>query len=303
MDDTSREFEVFENMIHIVGAGLVGLTLANLLPGDITVYEREDEIGGACIDNANYQKFVHIMHTDYEDVWEFVNRYTDVRPHSTVLKSYVRGELHPWLPQELTEQVWENQVRGYSKKQWLSDPPKEALARIKTDPDGKIFHDKYEGVVNYTKLFSNLADGKTILKLDARHGDFPESDKVVLTGAVDEYFGYCYGELPYRGMKSVHYQSEIRLEADYYTFSDEKIPFQRIIDYDRLGYEGGWIGIEIACNDKHYPVRNDESEVMYNKYVQLAKSHGVDLVGRLATYRYIDSDDAIRQAIDYAAQY
>jgi UDP-galactopyranose mutase len=285
--------------VHIVGAGIVGLTIANLITDeDVIIYERE-EIGGACVDNENYQKFVHVMHTDYDDVWEFVNKYTDVKPHETLLKSYVRGELLPWYPPVMDEQVFEDQVRGYSKKQWLSDPPPEALARIKTDPDGKVFHDKYEGVPNYTKLFKNLSEGKTIIDKSIKHGDLPEGDKIILTGAVDEYFGYCYGELPYRGMRSIHFPSEVRLEADFYTFSDEKIPFQRIIDYDRLGYKGGWIGIEIACDDKHYPVRTEESEELYNKYVELAKQHNVGLVGRLATYRYIDSDDAIKQAFDF----
>jgi UDP-galactopyranose mutase len=287
--------------VHIVGAGLVGCTLANLIPDDCVIYER-DEIGGACVDNENYQKFVHVMHTDFDDVWEFVNKYTDIKPHQTLLKSYVAGELLPWYPLEINDEVIENQVRGYSKKQWLSDPPKEALARIKSDPDGKVFRDKYEGVLNYTKLFDNLTQGKNIVRKSISHGDIPLNEKVVLTGAVDEYFGYCFGELPYRGMKSVHFQSEIRLEADFYTFSDEKIPFQRIVDYDRLGYKGGWIGIEIACNDKHYPVRNEESEKMYASYVGLAESHNVDLVGRLATYRYIDSDDAIKQAFDYVKE-
>lgn len=287
---------------HIIGAGLVGCVLANVLDDNCILYERE-EIGGACVDNENYQKYVHIMHTDYDDVWEFVSSRTDIKPHQTVLKSYVDGELWDWYPKELTELVWEKQVRGYSKKQWLDEPPMEARQRIKTDPDGKVFRDKYEGVVNYTKLFDSLTKDKTVIKMNVRHGDLPEKDKIILTGAVDEYFHYCYGELPYRGMKSVHYQSETRLLADYYTFNDEKIPFQRIIDYDRLGYKGGWIGIEIATGDeKHYPVRDDNSIALYNKYVELASQHNIGLVGRLATYRYIDSDDAIRQALDYAKQ-
>lgn len=290
--------------IHIVGAGIVGLTIAELLQpyfSDIIVYER-DEIGGACVDNKNFQKFVHVMHTDFEDVWRFVSDRTEIKPHRTVSKSYVDGELWPWLPVEITDEVIDKQVRGYSFKQWLSEPPKEALARIKTDPDGRIFRDKYEGVPNYSLLFENLARGKNIIKRDVRHGDL-SNGKVILTGAVDEYFGFCFGELPYRGMKSVHFQSEVRLDADIYTFNDPKIPFQRLIDYDRLGYEGGWIGLEVASNDKHYPVRNDDSEALYAKYVALAKDNDVSLVGRLATYRYIDSDDAIKQAFDFVSYY
>jgi len=288
--------------VHIIGAGIVGCTLAEIIPDECVLYER-DQIGGACVDNENFQKFVHVMHTDYDDVWEFVSKHTDIKPHTTKLMSYTKGELRPWPPVELTEDVIEDQVRGYSRKQWLSDPPPEALARIKTDPDGLIFRDKYEGVPNYTKLFDNLTQGKVVIRADIKHGDLPAEDHIILTGAVDEYFGYCYGELPYRGMRSVHFPSEVRLEADFYTFNDPRIPFQRIIDYSRLGYEGGYIGIEIACNEKHYPVRTPESENMYNKYVELAKNHNVGLVGRLATYKYIDSDEAVRQAFDYAKRH
>jgi UDP-galactopyranose mutase len=287
---------------HIVGAGIVGLTIAELLPkNDVIIYER-DVVGGACIDNKNFQKFVHVMHTDYEDVWKFVSDRTTIKPHTTVSKSYVKGELWDWLPVEITDDVIDNQVRGYSYKQWLSEPPVEALARIKTDPDGKIFRDKFEGIPDYSLLFENLSKDKTIVRQDIRHGDLSEG-KVILTGAVDEYFGYCFGELPYRGMRSVHFQSEVRLDADIYTFNDTKLPFQRLIDYDRLGYEGGWIGVEIACNDKHYPVRNAESDALYAKYAKLARENDVSLVGRLASYRYIDSDDAIKQAFDFVSYY
>lgn len=289
--------------VHIVGAGIVGLTIAELLQPyeDVVLYERE-QVGGACIDNKNYQKFVHIMHTDDREVWDFVSERTTIRPHQTVSKSYVDGELWPWLPSVLTDRIFDKQVRGYSQKQWLSEPPREALARIKTDPDGRVFRNKFEGVPDYSLLFETLSKGKTIVKRDVRYGDLAEG-KVVLTGAVDEFFGYCFGELPYRGMRSVHFQSEVRLDADILTFSDTKIPFQRLIDYDRLGYEGGWIGMEIACDDKHYPVRNTDSDSLYELYRDYAADLDVSLVGRLATYRYIDSDVAVRQAFDFVKSY
>lgn len=288
-------------MIHIIGAGIAGCTLANILLDKCIVYEREG-VGGACVDNENYQKYVHVFHTDYGDAWEFVNKYTDVKPHTTVCKSYVNGELKDWLPKELNETVLDEQVRGYSKKQWLSDMPEEAIARLKTDPDGRMFRDKYEGIPDYTKLFENLTKNIHLVSADIKDGDLPEDSTIILTGAIDEYFGYCYGELPYRGMLSVHFPSEVRLEADYYSFSDMKIPFQRIIDYDRLGYKGGYIGIEIATGtEKHYPVRNKDSENLYAQYAALAKEKNIHLVGRLATYKYIDSDEAVKQALDFAS--
>lgn len=68
-------------------------------------------------------------------------------------------------------------------------------------------------------------------------------------------------------------------DADFITFSDEKIPFQRLVDYKRLGY-GNYIGVESACNKTHYPIRDKESEKLYNKYKKLAYKKGILLCSR-----------------------
>lgn len=281
---------------RIVGGGLAGATIAALLP-DSVLYER-DKIGGLCRDNCHYQDFVHILHTDNEDVWKFINNHTTVTPHTTILTSYAKGEIIQWPPKEITEDIIDKQIKGYSKKMWRQDTPKEALARITTSQDGLIFREKYQGVPDFTRLFENLTRFTEVVNLDVRDGDL--DGKIILTGAIDEYFNYCYGKLPYRGMQSVHYESEVGLPADFITFGDERIPFQRIVDYSRLGYDGTWIGIESACNAKHYPIRDDESEKLYNKYKKLADKKGIELVGRLAKYKYQDMDKVIGDAIELA---
>jgi len=278
----------------IVGGGLAGATIAALLP-DSVIYEK-DRVGGLCIDNKNYQEFVHILHTDYEDVWKFVNNHTTVMPHTTRLLSYVNGELKQWPVKEMTDQVIKEQMDGYNKKMWLREVPKEALARVITSEDGLIFHEKYQGVPDFKRLFQNLTRYTDVIKKDVRDGDV--KGKIILTGAIDEYFNYCFGKLPYRGMQAVHYLSETSLPADFVTFSDELIPFQRLVDYGRLGYEGTWIGVESACDAIHYPIRDDESEKIYAKYKKLADEKGILLCGRLANFKYQDMDDVMRDAID-----
>ena len=283
--------------ISIIGAGLAGCTLASLLSDtyDVTLYEK-DHVSGLCRDNKHYQEFVHILHTDNKEVWDFVNAYTTVRPHTTILKSYVKGELKQWPAKEITDQVIEEQMDGYNKKMWKKKTPKQALARVITSEDGLIFHEKYQGVPDFNRLFHNLTKDVPVLYMDVRDGDL--DGKIILTGAIDEYFNYCYGKLSYRGMKAVHYESEIGLDADFITFSDEKIPFQRIVDYSRLGYEGNWLSLEIACDDKHYPMLDDQSGETYARYKELADSKGIILCGRLATYHYMDMDEVIEQAFE-----
>lgn len=275
----------------IVGGGLCGSVLAKLLPGS-TVYEK-NKLMGLCADNENYQDFVHILHTDNKSVWDFVNKYTIVRPHRTILGAYVSGEIKPYPPKELTDDVFNSQYVGYSKKMWKRDIPPEAKKRIITSPDGYIFHNKYEGIPDFATLTKNLLDESHIVFKQVKDGDL--DGKIILTGAIDEYFNYCFGKLPYRGMCSTHYKSETRLDADFITFSDEKIPFQRLVDYKRLGY-GDYIGVESACDDTHYPVRDEESEKIYNQYKTLAEQKGILLCGRLATYHYLNMDEVIEQA-------
>ena len=282
--------------MNIIGGGIAGSVLAYLI-GDCTIYER-DKIGGLCCDNKNYQDFVHVFHTDRDDVYRIISDNTLVTPHRTTFGSYYDNRINQHPPKELTEKTLKKAYEGYSDKMWNAPIPPEAVSRINTSDDGYFFHTKYECIPDFTMLFKNLTKNANIVKQDVRDGDL--DGPIILTGPIDEYFNYCYGELPYRGMKSVHYPSEIRLPKDAITFSDNRIPFQRIIDYDRLGYEGGYIGIEIACNAKHYPIRTPESEEIYKKYEALAKEKGVILCGRMATYHYLNMDEVIQQCFDIA---
>ena len=69
----------------IVGAGLFGSTFANLAKKDgkkVLVIDKRVHIGGniytEIIENINVHKYgAHIFHTDYKDVWEFVNSFVE----------------------------------------------------------------------------------------------------------------------------------------------------------------------------------------------------------------------------------
>lgn len=293
--------ENMNNKIFIIGAGMAGCVLAHRFP-DAYLYDKSSDIGGLCKDNFNYQDFVHTLRTDDKQVWKFVNQHTTVKRHKVTVKSYVKGEYRQYPAEEITEDFIQSCVVGYSRKMWPNGIPEEAYKRIKPSKDGYAHPYKYQGVPNFTMLFMELTRrqrraGKIITNRNVRF-DRRMKGKVILTGAIDEFFGYRFGKLPYRGMSSTHYKSEIGLPSDVVTFPDETIPYQRLVDYKRLGYKGGWIGVEIACDEKHYPIRNKESEEMYNKYKALADEKNISLVGRLATFHYLDMDQVIKQALE-----
>jgi UDP-galactopyranose mutase len=281
-------------MYQVVGGGITGAVIASQL--DCALYER-DELGGLCKDNDKYQEFVHIFHTSDDEVWDFINKYTDVRPFKHYVKSFVKGELKPWIPSIMSETVAGEQMKNYGLKMWRSEAPKEALMRCEPRT-GSLFDDKYQGIPNFTKLFKNLTEGTKIVKKNVKDGDLPGT--IILTGAIDEYFDYCYGKLPYRGMKSCHCQSEQGLEVPVVNFPND-FPFIRMIDYQRLGYQN-YIGFEFPSDDPHYPINTKESQELYKKYKKLADEKGIILAGRLATYKYMDMDKCIKQALEVVCQ-
>ena len=280
--------------IHIVGAGLAGCIIASRY-GDSILYEA-DKIGGLCRDNDNYQDFVHIVHTDNPEVYNFFRKNTSIRDHRVKFLSYVDGQYLPWYPRFITQEVIEKQIKGYSEKMWKGVLPPEAEARIRTSKDEYFFDEKYEFIPNFLELFSNLIGDTYVRFQKIKDGDIKEG-KIVLTGPIDEYFGYCYGKLPYRGIKSTHIETEIRLQADCINIPDLTIPFTRLVDYSRLGFQGGFVGVETPAAEDHYPIRDRESERTYERYRKLAESKGIILAGRLATFHYMDVDEVVEQCL------
>ncbi len=64
------------------------------------------------------------------------------------------------------------------------------------------------------------------------------ADLVVYTGAIDSYFGYCFGELEYRSLRFEHE----RLSCENYqgvavmNFTDRKTPYTRIIEHKHFEF-------------------------------------------------------------------
>ena len=71
-------------MIKIIGAGIFGCSLARMLADagySVQVLEKQLNVGGNCFsyfeDGIEVHKYgSHIFHTDNEEVWKFVNRFT-----------------------------------------------------------------------------------------------------------------------------------------------------------------------------------------------------------------------------------
>ncbi len=84
----------------IIGAGIAGATAARVLAEQgkkILVVEKNNFVGGNCFDEKDscgitYHKFgPHIFHTNNQNIWKFVKRFSDFRYYQHTVKSFVDG--------------------------------------------------------------------------------------------------------------------------------------------------------------------------------------------------------------------
>ncbi len=238
------------------------------------------------------------------------------------------AELNIGEPQNLEEQalklvgtdVYEKLIKGYTEKQWGCPCNKLPAFIIKRLPlrfryDNNYFNDRYQGIPigGNTKIIEKMLE-KTEVRLDTDYFEFIKdnpniAEKTVFTGAIDEFFEYCFGTLEYR---SLRFETEILDEENHQgcavvNYTDREVPYTRIIEHKH--FEFGTqpktvISREYPIkwkqgDEPYYPVNNDKNNALYEKYRGLAENRkDVIFGGRLGSYKYFDMDKVIAAALD-----
>jgi UDP-galactopyranose mutase len=211
--------------------------------------------------------------------------------------------------------LYEKMFRGYTRKQWGLDPSQldaSVTARIpvRTNRDDRYFTDTYQVMPlhGYTRMFENMLDHPNIsilLKTDYR--DVMHSaicKETVYTGAVDEFFDFRFGKLPYRSLRFQHETLDTKQlqPVAVINYPDER-PHTRVTEFKHLsGQEHRRTSIvyEFPCDggDPYYPVPRPENALLYKRYEALAAATpGLHFVGRLATCKYYNMDQVVAQAL------
>ena len=216
--------------------------------------------------------------------------------------------------------VFEKLVKGYTEKQWgraCKDLPAFIIKRlpVRFTFDNNYFNDRYQGIPigGYNKLIDALFEGADIKTgvdfLAEKEKWMSMADKVVYTGAIDEYFEYCFGKLEYR---TVRFETEV-LDTDNYqgvavvNYTDRETPYTRVIEHKH--FEFGTqpktvISKEYSTDWKegmepYYPVNNEKNQMLYQKYREKAQQQEkVFFGGRLGEYKYYDMDKVIASAMN-----
>ena len=227
------------------------------------------------------------------------------------------NNVEEWVLAKLGTDIYEKLVYGYTKKQWMREPRDICSSVIKRLPirfdfDDRYLEDKYQGIPEngYTSLVENLLDGVQV-NLEE---DFFEianwksiASALIYTGSLDTFFKYKYGELEYLSLK---FEEEL-LKGQYQTvaqvnFTDENTPHTRVIEhkhFNNLDNDLTVITREFPSKwsrnkPSYYPINDNKNNLLYQKYKQeIDKEDDIYIGGRLATYRYLDMDQVISQAL------
>ncbi|MEE4816603.1 UDP-galactopyranose mutase [Pseudomonas alliivorans] len=217
---------------------------------------------------------------------------------------------------QIGRELYEKFFRGYTRKQWGLDPSqldKSVTSRVptRTTTDSRYFTDSFQKMPlhGYTKMFERMLDHE---RIDLVLGvDFAEVREVlsyrhlVYCGPIDEYFGHCYGRLPYRSLRFEHEtvdQAQFQPVA-VVNYPDEKVPYTRITEYKHLtGQQHPKTSVTYefptAEGDPYYPIPRQENNELYKRYKALAdQSDDVTFLGRLGTYKYYNMDQVVGQAL------
>lgn len=236
-------------------------------------------------------------------------------------------------PQNLEEQalclvgkdIFEKLIKEYTEKQWgrkCTELPAFIIKRlpVRLVFDNNYFNDKYQGIPvgGYNQLIDGLLEGiECKTGVDFFHSEYKDwkknADKLVYTGAIDEYFGYSLGKLDWR---TVSFKTRIENTPNYQgnavvNYTSHEVPYTRVIEHKHFEMFGQdvyncpktVVSEEYSTEYKegmepYYPVNDKRNNLLAEQYRQLAeKETDVIFGGRLAQYKYYDMAPVIEQVL------
>jgi UDP-galactopyranose mutase len=222
---------------------------------------------------------------------------------------------------DLADFIYRNVFYGYTTKQWGLEPEElspsvTARVPVHVSYDDRYFQDSFQKMPaeGYTRMFDRIllnregVDVALNTSLDDIGGEI-SYDRMIYTGAIDEFFRYSLGELPYR---SLRFDFQTYQQKRHQAVGQVNYPvshaFTRISEMCHITGEFSdvtTVVIEypqphiVGQTIPYYPVPRDENQELHNKYVALAEREAGNVIfgGRLGDYKYYNMDQAVARAL------
>nr|WP_276046945.1 MULTISPECIES: UDP-galactopyranose mutase [unclassified Pantoea] len=222
------------------------------------------------------------------------------------------------------KELYEAFFKGYTIKQWGMEPkelPASILKRlpVRFNYDDNYFNHKFQGMPKegYTPIVESILNHENItveLNTLFDRDEKENYDHIFYSGPLDGYFDFKSGRLGYRTLDFKRFEAE----GDYQgcavmNYGEVDVPYTRITEHK---YFAPWEHHEQSvcyeeysrsCTEKdipYYPIRQMGEMQLLNKYLDEAeKEENITFIGRLGTYRYLDMDVTIKEALDVVEKY
>lgn len=234
-------------------------------------------------------------------------------------------------------ELYELFFKGYTQKQWRKGPAEldaSVCARIpiRTNRDDRYLREKFQAipVPSYTRMFERIlaACSRTMVLFNAGYREVRQLvryKKLIYTGAIDEFYDYRAGILPYR---SLRFEPE-RFTKDQLVERDPllgergfwqpalQVNYPNEFDYTRIVETKHITGQTCDCTtivreypmdyqrggEAYYPIPDAASTRQFQAYADIAACDtNVYFAGRLATYRYYNMDQVVDAALTLSEQ-
>ena len=304
----------------------------------------------------------HIFHTSSETIWNYINKFAEFNSfrynprvkYKNQLYSFpinlftlyqVYGvttpqealeklnevrvsienprNLEDWVLSQVGAELYEIFIKGYTTKQWGTNPKNLPTSIIKRLPirlnfNENYYFDKYQGIPigGYTQIFDKLLKDIPV-ELNVDYFENREyfnniADKVIYTGPIDRFYDYRFGELEYR---SLEFKVDKHNMMDYQgaagiNYTELDVPYTRKIEHKHFEPDSSVFKQDYTVvtteyprkwsvgNEPYYPINDEINNVLYKKYNEL-KSRETKFIfgGRLANYKYYDMHQVIGEAL------
>lgn len=279
---------------------------------------------------AVYKGNVYLLPVNLHTINQFFNK--TLRPDEA--RAFIESKADKSIvdPQNFEEQaismigreLYEAFFKGYTRKQWGVEPTELPASILKRLPlrfnyNDNYFNHQYQGMPKegYTEMVAKILDhGLIEVRTDTEFSAAESTayEHVFWSGALDGYFNFSEGRLGYRTLDFEKFSAE----GDYQgtaviNYCEEDVPYTRITEHKHFSpwesHENTTCYREFSrfCTENdvpYYPIRMVKEKELLNRYLDKAMAlRNTTFVGRLGTYRYLDMDVTIREAIDVANKY
>ncbi|MGK7870613.1 UDP-galactopyranose mutase [Falsiroseomonas sp. E2-1-a20] len=212
----------------------------------------------------------------------------------------------------------------YTEKMWnlrLSDldPAVVRRVQVRIDTDDRYFPgDSFQAMprAGYTAMFQEILRSPRIeVALETAFTPEMEADYDLCLNSmpIDEYFGYRFGELPYRSIRFHHSDHPVSEAPSHVTINyTDRGPHTRETWWHNIpGHRGDAMRsavrtVEEPCDyrdnnyERYYPVKTLDGRYddVYRQYQALAADRSsLRFIGRCGTYQYLDMHQVLNQSL------